>query len=97
MTRSKEIGIVKQNGRLMVSGDLNFKTVPTLWMQSLPLLAEINDLHFDFEQIRFSNSAGIALMIEWMKYAKDAQKNISFHHIPLQLDSIINATGVNVC
>lgn len=93
---TQAFGIVNQNGRLIVSGDLNFKTVPKLWEQSLPLLAASPELNFDLEKITFSNSAGLALLIEWMKYAEQSSKKIHFHHIPSQLSSIIDATGVSV-
>jgi len=89
-------GIINQNGCLIVSGDLDFLTVPIVWKQSLPLLTASSELNFDLEKITFSNSAGLALLIEWMKYAKRSGKKIYFHHIPSQLNSIIKATGVIV-
>lgn len=93
---SQAFGIVNQKGRLVVSGDLNFMTVPLLWEQSLSLLAALSELNFDLENITSSNSAGLALLIEWMKYAKNSQKKICFHHIPSQLGSIVSAAGVNI-
>lgn len=92
MTQS--ISIVNQNGRLIISGDLDFFTVPIIWKQSLLLLPSLQELHFDLEKITFSNSAGLALLVEWMKYAKKNQKKIYFHHVSPQLHSIINAMGV---
>ncbi len=89
-----DVSITNQNGRLIVSGDLNFLTVPILWEHSLPLLSALQELHFDLEKVTSSNSAGVALLIEWMKYAKSAKKKISFSHVPLQLTSIIQAAGV---
>ena len=92
----KAVSIVNQNGRLIVSGDLNFLTVPIVWEHSLPLLSTSQELNFDLEKITFSNSAALALLIEWIKYAKKNQKKIQFHHIPPQLTSIINAAGVSL-
>jgi len=88
--------IENKNSHLIISGDLNFLTVPLLWKQSLPLLAVSQELNFDLENITFSNSAGLALLIEWIKYAKQSKKNIHFHHIPSQLDSMIKASGVKI-
>jgi len=59
-----------ENNRLMVSGDLNFVTVPELSAQSLPLLMECNALQFDLSRVTSSNSAGLALLLEWLKHAK---------------------------
>lgn len=90
------VNIVNENGRLVISGDLNFLTVPKVWELSLPLISKAQELNFDLEKITFSNSAALALLIEWIKYAKENQKKIQFHHIPPQLTSIINATGVSL-
>ena len=89
--------IEKQEDRLVVSGDLNFSTVPRLWQDSLVLLAASPKWNFDLAKINFSNSAGLALLIEWVKYAKKMQKEIYFHHIPAQFRSIIDATSMNEC
>lgn len=86
--------VVNEKGRLMISGDLDFETVPFLWEQSLSFFTESEDVHIDLEKIIFSNSAGVALLIEWMKYANALRKNIYFYHIPSQLNSIIEAVGM---
>ena len=86
--------IFAEKNRLMVSGDLNFSTVPLLWQQSLPLMTAAHDLNFDFTKITSSNSAGLALLIEWFKYAKTVGKKIAFSNIPTQLNSIIHAAGI---
>lgn len=79
---------------LLVSGELNFETVVSLWEESLPLLANCPELCFDFSNITQSNSAGLALLLEWMKYAKQASKKITFSHLPMQLNSIASVAGV---
>jgi phospholipid transport system transporter-binding protein len=86
--------IIADNGRLIVSGQLNFATIKKLWKASLPLLASQTELHFDLSKVLSSNSAGIALLIEWMKYAKQHQKTITFERIPAQLQSIAAVSGV---
>lgn len=86
--------IVADNGRLVVSGQLNFATAKKLWNASLPLLAMHNELHFDLAKVLSSNSAGVALLIEWIKYAKQHQKMITFERIPAQLQSIAAVSGV---
>jgi phospholipid transport system transporter-binding protein len=86
--------IVQQNGRLIVSGDLNFSTVVKLWRESLPLFSSLGTLDFDLSNVRSSNSAGVALMIEWVKYAKNKNQVIKFIDVPQQLESIILAAGI---
>ncbi len=86
--------IVQQNGRLIVSGDLNFSTVVELWRESLSLFSSLSTLDFDLSNIHSSNSAGVALIIEWIKYAKNKNKVITFLNVPQQLESIISAAGI---
>ncbi|HSW69345.1 MAG TPA: STAS domain-containing protein [Gammaproteobacteria bacterium] len=93
---NEAVGIVNEEGRLVISGDLNFLTVPMLWKNSLPLLAALPELNFDLKNIRSSNSAGAALLVEWMKYAESSKKKISFNDIPAQLNSIIEALHLNL-
>lgn len=86
--------ILHQDGRLLIAGDLNFATVPLLWQQSLSLLAQCKQLDFDLSQVVSSNSAGLALLIEWFKYAKQHHQAICFSHVPAQLASIIQVANL---
>lgn len=83
-----------QNNRLMVSGDLGFQTVMNVWTQSLPLMMQASELQFDLSNVISSDSSALALLLEWIKYAKRMQKNISFQYIPEQLNSIIAVAGI---
>ncbi len=86
--------LVDENGRLTVSGELNFETVTTLWKQSLLFLAKYPVIHIDLSKVTTSNSAGLALLVEWLKYGKREKKTIHFSGIPLQLQSIAEVANV---
>ena len=90
-----KMGIAIQQGRLIVSGDLDYSTVMLLWNQSLPLIQSLNELKFDLTEVSSSSSAGLALLIEWIKYAKRTKKPIQFINIPEKLKSIISAAGID--
>ena len=62
-----------ENGRLIVSGDLDFSTVMNVWNQSIALMSVPTELQFDLSNVISSNSAGLALLVEWIKYAKKTQ------------------------
>ncbi len=91
---SKAAIIADEKGQLIVSGELNFATIVGLWKQSLPLLTNRSPIDIDLSQVTLSNSAGIALLIEWLKYAKQNNKAITFHGISAQLQSIAAVAGV---
>jgi phospholipid transport system transporter-binding protein len=89
-----ETGIGYQNDMLVVSGELNFVTVVNLWKDSLPKLNNYSTLHFNLANVTASNSAGLALILEWIKYAKRHNKPISFTNIPEHLTSILQVAGM---
>jgi phospholipid transport system transporter-binding protein len=90
----RKANIVASDNLLVVSGELVFQTVMTVWEASLPLLANQSALQFDLAGVTLSNSAGVALILEWMKFAKLHNKVIKFHNTPAQLLSIISVSGL---
>lgn len=87
--------IAFENNNLLVSGDINFVSAASLWNDSLPLLSKAKELIFDFSGVTHANSAALALLIEWIKYAKQTNKSISFIKLPDQLRSIAAVGGVD--
>jgi phospholipid transport system transporter-binding protein len=84
-----------QQDSLQVSGELNFVTVVALWRESIAKLSAYTTLVFDMAKVTDCNSAGLALMLEWLKYARQANKKITFNNIPANLASIIKVAGIN--
>lgn len=91
----KAASIDYQPDSLQVAGDLNFVTVVALWRDSLAKLSRYAVLSFDMGKVSACNSAGLALMLEWVKYAKQTNKKIVFKHISKNIASIIQVAGVN--
>ncbi len=87
--------IEKKQHQIIVSGELNFSTVPDLQKKSELLFEDEKTLDIDLSGITGSNSAGLALLIEWIRYSKKQNKPISLHHIPEQLMSIAKVSGVS--
>jgi phospholipid transport system transporter-binding protein len=87
--------IVENAGCLMVSGSLNFSTVVKIWNTSLDLLAKKTVLTFDLSNVTSANSAGLALLLEWRRYAQNNHQTISFTNMPAQLVSIASVAGVS--
>jgi phospholipid transport system transporter-binding protein len=59
------------------------------------LLAKHDILKFDFAKINSVNSAGLALLLEWRRYATLKRKTITFSNMPDQLVSIATVAGVS--
>jgi len=82
-------------GQFRISGELDFQSVPIIWERSREMFDSSDSLVVDLEGVVRCNSAGLALLIEWMRYAKSYEKRISFHHIPEQMREIAEACGVD--
>ena len=88
------------DGRIAVIGDLNHQTVPALLKQSVSVIFNDNgrqnaNLAIDLSAVSRSDSAGVALLIEWTRQAKQFHKHIRFNNIPQQMHEIAEVTGVD--
>ena len=94
MTEQLSVRLDNTN-KLIVSGHLDFKKVPLLFEQSLPLMANLNNLWIDFSDTdSVSSSAALALLVEWIKYAKKTGKSLKLTRLPEQLNLLIKIAGL---
>ena len=73
------------NGRMEIHGDLNFVSVPVLWQQCCTQLPRYSQLEIDLSQVQRSDSAGLALLIECLRQARQTGKSIRFFNMPTQM------------
>lgn len=80
-------------GRFEISGELSFTTVNAVLTQSRTtiFLAPASRLDLDLGGVTRADSAGLALLIEWMRMARAARCEIRFHRLPQQLLAIARA------
>ena len=98
-------GIIKpalekaDDGRLRLSGELSFQTVPLLIASNQYLFADDFDtgceLNIDLDQVSRADSAGVALLIEWQRQARQKNRAIYFHNIPSKMLAIARLSGVD--
>jgi phospholipid transport system transporter-binding protein len=84
-----------EGNQCFITGDLNFFTVEKLWKETLPLLEIMREMSFDFSKVTSANSAGITLLIEWLKYAKREKKSIRFANIPASMMALATISGID--
>lgn len=82
-------------GLLHVSGELTFATIKDILEPSQLLFGSITALDIDLTDVTRSDSAGLALLINWMRIAKTDNKKITFHNIPAQMLAIADASGLD--
>lgn len=77
-----------------VSGALTFETVPGLYQSSSGWFAGVGDLTIDLAQVERADSAGLALLIEWLRQARAANCKLHFANIPAPVQTLIRINGL---
>lgn len=87
---------LQDDGRYLVEGELNANTVPDLWRTASGLIQVASDsLLFDLQGVVRSDSAGLALLIEWMRQAKAKNLQILFRNLPAQMWEIAKVSDLD--
>jgi len=85
-----QIRVDNEDKKWWVSGELSFSTVDQLLLEFNQAVKDTPPKIIDLSEVTHTDSAGLALLIEWLKF----DKLINFHNIPSQLLSIAAVTGV---
>ncbi|MDT8310738.1 MAG: STAS domain-containing protein [Methylophaga sp.] len=80
---------------LRVSGDLTIDEVPDYLKQSEVLFSQLTVLRIDLSAVSRSDSAGLALLIRWMREASASGKDIIFEQMPAQMLAMAAASGLD--
>lgn len=82
-------------GHFQLVGDLSFTTVPQVYLETDTLFGSPEAaLVLDLSRVGRTDSAGLALLVEWLRQARRLHKNMHFRAIPEQLLAIAEASGV---
>ena len=84
----------EDNTVLALTGELSFTTAPDLLDSQQDLFNRRDQLIIDCQQVSRSDSAGLALLIEWLRQAKRYNCQLSFRNLPQQLLDIARVSGV---
>ncbi|MGH8279733.1 MAG: STAS domain-containing protein [Gammaproteobacteria bacterium] len=82
-------------GRFRVNGPLTFDTVAETAAASQKLFADYQALELDLSGVTTSDSAGLALLIEWVSRAQHGRCKLSYAGIPAQLLAIARISDVD--
>lgn len=95
MTVSYSLVLDSENNVFRVTGELTFSTANGLLDEAAGLFENNHKLHIDLTDVTRSDSAGLAVLIDWVRLAKASSKEILFYNVPTQLLAIANASGVD--
>lgn len=84
----------EDNGDYFVKGDLTFHTLNKKTIKSYAFLKSSDEIYINLEKVKSADSAGLALMIEWIKLSKLYNTKLTFKNIPQQLLTLANLSSI---
>jgi phospholipid transport system transporter-binding protein len=82
------------DGAFGVSGRLTFETAPGFLHHTPTLLAAGENVSVDLSGVTHTDSAGLALLLEWLQQARAAGRKLSFSGFPDQTRRLIDVSGL---
>lgn len=79
---------------LRVVGELDFDSVADLWEKANALFAAESITRIDLSGVQHSNSAGVALLVEWLRQAQSRQSELVFSNMPAQMRAIVRVVDL---
>lgn len=83
------------NGNWLLEGDLNFSSVLEVLHSPPTALTGSREIQVDLKGVTRADSAGLALLLEWLRESERAGKAITFTHAPEQLLAISRLCGLD--
>lgn len=90
----------RDEGTFLLSGDLSFASVPALLRESQHLLpqqiaaADANAVTIDLQGVSRTDSAGLALLVEWTRNFRAQGITLHFLNIPTQMLALAHLSGL---
>lgn len=83
------------DGHFSLRGELSFATVPMVAEQCLRQLWQTDNIVLDLAGITRTDSAGLALLVGWIRSARKQKKHISYRNIPEQMMVMASVVGLS--
>lgn len=83
-------------GRYRVTGVLDAGTAPHVLRESENRIASTpgSDVHIDLSGVTESDSSGLALLLEWLRIARQRRQAVHFANVPAQLAALARISEV---
>jgi phospholipid transport system transporter-binding protein len=81
-------------GQYRIVGDLDFSSVGTLAGEGERLFASDPAVRIDLQGVGQANSAGLALLLEWLEQAKRRDQHLELVNLPESLARIATITNL---
>ncbi len=82
-------------GRFALKGDMSFVTAERILQASEEPFEEHTRIEVDLSGVERADSAGLALLLEWITWANHTVREIRFTHMPDRILAIAKTTEVD--
>jgi phospholipid transport system transporter-binding protein len=82
-------------GRFKLAGHLGFDTAHYALSHSHGLFADHKRIQLDLSGIGSTDSAGLALLVEWTGWARREKRKLTFTHVPAQALALAKISEVD--
>lgn len=83
------------DGRFVLTGDMTFETAERILRASQAPFEEHTRIEVDLSGIEKADSAGLALLLEWITWANHTVREIRFSEMPERVLAIARTTEVD--
>lgn len=83
------------DGKFALKGNLNFETVADALETSKTLFADHARIELDLTAVEEGDSAGLALLLEWVNWAKNYVREIRYINVPTGITAIAQISEVD--
>jgi phospholipid transport system transporter-binding protein len=83
------------DGHFHLEGEMTFQTAGKVLRVSERLFDEHTQIELDLGGVTDTDSAGLALMLEWITWANHTVREIRFVNVPEKIDAIAKTTEVD--
>lgn len=90
-----QVILTGQDGQFALTGVLSFQTVPVVWRQGLSMFNGGGAVNLDLRGVSHSDSAGLVLLIEWMRHLRGQGREVCFNNVPPQMLAIARVSSLD--
>ncbi len=83
------------NGHFVLSGEMTFDTAERILRASEEPFEDHTRIEIDLSKVTLSDSAGLALLLEWVTWANHTVREIRFSGMPERVMAIAKTTEVD--
>jgi len=88
--------VEQKNGYFVVEGELTFFNLDKKAVTYFDFLSSGKNIHIDLQKIEIADSAGLALLIEWIKQSNHYATKLTFKNVPKQLITLAKLSGFDL-